>query len=1204
MTHKELSTDYSDLRQIVRNARVMEEKRALSELMAIENTSSKQRAIVSAKTAELIENLRQSRRPDLLSQFIAEYNLNTEEGLSLMTLAESFLRVPDNKTRDKLFADKISNKAWSKHLQGGKSSIVSLATLALSIADMMISHGHNESIRGRIKHALDILSRPGIRFSASSVMKFFGSQFVFSEDIESAISKNKGDIHSFDMLGEAAWTRADADRYFLAYKHALTVIGESSNGAETIMANGISVKLSALHPTYNFAHKDRVLKELVPRIIELVKIAEKYNVAINIDAEESERLDISLDVIGAIMNTMANSKWGGFGVVVQAYQKRAPHVLDWLYAQCQKNNLSIMLRLVKGAYWDSEIKQAQVLGDVDYPVFTKKANTDYSYLVCAQKLVSMRDYIYPQFASHNAHTLVSVCEIAGDKSGFEIQRLHGMGESLHKLIASQYGVITRVYAPVGSNKDLLAYLMRRLLENGANSSFINHLFDKSISPIDLASDVLSQVEKDPQTSHPLIPLPKDIYKSIRHNSKSVILSEQDEVDRLYKQQQRWLEYKWHAKSIIDKVDVKGDDIQRVINPADNSDEVGAVIYATNKQIDQCLERATSAFPESRQNQDEILQSLNRAADLYETNLAELMVLAMREAGKTYQDAVDEVREAVDFLRYYAKLGQIVMPNEREALGVFVCISPWNFPLAIFTGQIAAALSAGNCVIAKPAESTSLIAYRASQLLIEAGIPLGVLQLCLGTGPEVGSYLTSRPDIAGVAFTGSTQVAKLIKSNLLMNNNASARMIAETGGLNAMVVDSTALSEQVARDVLDSAFKSAGQRCSALRILLIQDECFDDTVLMIKGAMLELSLGNPRFLDTDCGPVINAEAQTRLQRHIDQARKQNKVIAEINNANSDGYFVSPTIIHLESLDELNEEFFGPILHVIRYSVNDLSDKIDQLNAKGYGLTFGIHSRIKQQVDEVIGRVNAGNIYVNRNQVGAIVGSQPFGGEGLSGTGPKAGGLHSLHGYSQSLSCGSANDLPLELYECLINMDELAAPQIKLDDNLLAKLKHSFSAIDSRFFDFLIETIQAFTSKHSLPGPTGESNELSYHAKGCVLCLGPASSDALEQAIISLALGNSVIALLSEKDYSSLVGLGFAEKSIVRLEKGPSPDLLVSDKYHAIFYFGDLMSVETELENRQDIIPVIDSIFEPWRLVNERVVTIDTTASGGNANLLAL
>ena len=1204
MIRQELTTDYTDLRQIVRNARVMEEKLALSELMACENTSHKQRAQISLKTAKLIENLRQSRRPDLLSQFIAEYNLNTEEGLSLMTLAESFLRVPDNKTRDKLFADKISNKAWSKHLQGGKSSIVSLATLALSIADMMISHGHNESIRERIKHALDILSRPGIRFSASSVMKFFGSQFVFSEDIENAISKNKGDIHSFDMLGEAAWTKADADRYFLAYKHALTVIGKSSDGVEIIMANGISVKLSALHPTYNFAHKGRVLKELVPRIIELVKLAEKYNVAINIDAEESERLDISLDVIGAIMNTMANSKWSGFGVVVQAYQRRAPYVLDWLYAQCRENNLSIMLRLVKGAYWDSEIKQAQVLGDVDYPVFTKKANTDYSYLVCTQKLLDMRDYIYPQFASHNAHTLVSVCEMADDKSGFEIQRLHGMGESLHKLIASQYGVITRVYAPVGSHKDLLAYLMRRLLENGANSSFINHLFDKSISPKDLASDVLSQVEQDPQTSHPLISLPKDIYKSIRHNSKSVVLSEQDEVDRLYKQQQRWLEHKWHAKSIIDKADIEGQDLEPVINPADNSDEVGAVIYATNKQIDQCLERAKSAFLENKQNQNTVCQSLNCAADLYEANRAELMVLAMREAGKTYQDAVDEVREAVDFLRYYAKLGQKVMPGQREALGVFVCISPWNFPLAIFTGQIAAALSAGNYVIAKPAESTSLIAYRASQLLIEAGIPLGVLQLCLGTGSEVGSYLTSCKDIAGVAFTGSTQVAKLIKSNLLTNNNASARLIAETGGLNAMVVDSTALSEQVTRDVLDSAFKSAGQRCSALRILLVQDECFDDIVVMIKGAMLELNLGNPRFLDTDCGPVINTQAQVKLQRHIEHARKQNKVIAEINNANSDGCFVGPTIIHLETLDELNEEFFGPILHVIRYSSNDLIAKIDQLNAKGYGLTFGIHSRIKQQVDEVIERVNVGNVYVNRNQVGAIVGSQPFGGEGLSGTGPKAGGLHSLHGYSRNLSYGGTNDLPLELYESLIKVDELVAPEIEFDDNLLTKLKHSFSTIDPRFFDFLVETMQTFTSKHLLPGPTGESNELSYHAKGCVLCLGPTPNDALEQAIMSLALGNSVIALLSEKDHSSLVGLGFAEKSIARIEKGPSSELLASDKYHAIFYFGDAMSVESELMNRQDIVPVIDSIFEPWRLVNERVVTIDTTASGGNANLLAL
>ena len=1108
MVSNELLTDYSDLRQAVRNARVLKEQKALSNLINLDKTSVEQRTVISQKTSDLITKLRQTKKPDLLSQFIAEYNLNTEEGLSLMTLAESFLRVPDNKTRDKLFSDKISNKPWAKHLQGGKSSVVSIATIALSVADMMISHGHNDSIKDRIKHALEILSRPGIRFSTGSVMRFFGTQFVFSEDIESALAVANQDVHSFDMLGEAAWTMTDADRYFLAYKNALIAIGENNKGTDIFLANGISVKLSALHPTYDFMHKERIKKELVPRLLTLIEIAQKFNVAINIDAEECGRLDISLDVISDIARSIVHSKWQGFGVVVQAYQKRAPYVLDWLYELSNQNDLKLMVRLVKGAYWDSEIKQAQVLGDVDYPVFTKKSNTDYSFLACAQKLLEMRDCIYPQFASHNAHTLISVCEIAGDNVGFEVQRLHGMGESLHELLSSQYRVLSSVYAPVGSHKDLLAYLMRRLLENGANSSFINHLFDQDIKPEHLACDILSQVEQDPEHSHPSIPLPKDIYQKIRQNSRSILLSEQDEVDRLYEKQQPWLEHKWQAKSIISADCVDDAMSHKVINPADFSDNMGDVIYATQRQLDESLKRAQKAFKENNNNQL-ILQSLERAADLYESNQAELMSLAMREAGKTYQDAIDEVREAVDFLRYYANLAQKVIPNKREALGIFVCISPWNFPLAIFTGQIAAALSAGNVVIAKPAESTSLIAYRATQLLLEAGIPLGILQLALGEGPDVGSYLASHPSIAGVAFTGSTQVAKLIKHNLVVNGNAKARVIAETGGLNAMVVDSTALSEQVTRDVLDSAFKSAGQRCSALRILLIQDECFDETVSMIKGAMLELKLGDPKYLSTDCGPVINKDAKTKLQNHIDRLNTQNKVIAAVNNELSDGYYVAPTIIQLDSIDEINEEFFGPILHVIRYSSDNLMDTIDRLNAKGYGLTFGIHSRIKKQVDEITSRVNAGNIYVNRNQVGAIVGSQPFGGEGLSGTGPKAGGLHALHGYSRNLQHGKTSEQIMKLYDGHVEVNSLIKPSLSFDEKFIKKLRQEFFSIDAQFFEFLHETVNTYALKHSLPSPTGETNELSYQAKGAALCLGPSSADALIQTIMALALGNSAI-----------------------------------------------------------------------------------------------
>ena len=1190
-----LAIDCTALRQAIRAARVIPEEQALAQLRILECTDNAQRERFKSVTTTFIKELRAENKPDLLSLFISEYSISSEEGLSLMTLVEAFLRVPDNKTRDKLFSDKISNKPWSKHLGGKKSSMVNMATIALSVADMMISHGHNTSIKDRIKHALDILARPGIRFSAHSVMRFFGSQFVFAEDIGRALKAAKSNVavHSFDMLGEAAWTMDDADRYFLSYKKALITIGKSNEGSDIIGENGISVKLSALHPKYDFMHRDRVLNELVPRVLILIDIAEQYNIAINIDAEEAERLDLSLDVIEAIAQSKSGTDWQGFGVVVQAYQKRAPLVIDWLYELSKKQHLKIMLRLVKGAYWDTEIKKSQVLGDVDYPVFTKKSNTDYSYLVCAQKLLKMRDRIYPQFASHNAHTLISVCEIAGNNKGFEVQRLHGMGESLHNRLVRQYGVVSRIYAPIGSHKDLLAYLMRRLLENGANSSFINHLFDENIKPSELASDVLSEVEGDSQASHPKIPLPKDIYQPTRGNSKSIVLSEQDEVDALREAQKSWIDCEWRADCIV-VTSVDGDDSQhRIVNPANLSDALGYATFTHEAQVKQCVLDAKAVFASNDHSTESILLSLERAADLFEANQAELMVLAMREAGKTYQDAIDEVREAVDFLRYYANLARGVMPEQREALGVFVCISPWNFPLAIFTGQVAAALASGNAVIAKPAESTSLIGHRATQLLHEAGIPFGLLQLVLGKGADVGEMLTSDVSISGVAFTGSTQVAKRIKRNLLVNSNA--RLIAETGGLNAMVVDSTALSEQVTRDVLDSAFKSAGQRCSALRILLIQEECFDGITAMIKGAMHELNLGDPKYLNTDCGPVINADAKDKLQAHIDNAGAHAKVVAKVQHSNVNGYYVAPTMIELECLDDINKEFFGPILHVIRYKSECLEDMIDQLNAKGFGLTFGIHSRIKTQVDFVSKRINAGNIYINRNQVGAIVGSQPFGGEGLSGTGPKAGGPSALHGYSRKL-------------DTKISSTGIVLPSINtvcFDQLMLNKIANAFPLLDQAFINHLTDTVNQYSQSVELPGPTGESNTLSYHPKGCVLCFGPSDADALQQSILALALGNSVMSVLNQQDFDQLVELGIDSNTLFRMNRAPNNAFLESDCYDAILYSGGTKVIEfAVLDRNAGITPVIGSTNEPWRLLNERVITVDTTASGGNANLLAL
>ncbi|MDB4038598.1 bifunctional proline dehydrogenase/L-glutamate gamma-semialdehyde dehydrogenase PutA [Candidatus Thioglobus sp.] len=1205
-TSKVFDIDYTPSRKKMREARVMSEAEVLDQLKLSEKTDVYQRIDFQKKTSNLIKDLRTSNQPDLLSLFISEYNLTSDEGLSLMTLVEAFLRVPDNKTRDKLFIDKVARKGWTRHIGGSKSSMVNIATIALSIADRMIAHGSNKEIKNRIKKALEILSRPGIRFSANNVMQFFAKQFVYAENIKTAIksSKAKNGLYSFDMLGEAAWTMADADKYFLSYKNALIEIGKHRQSKNVFEADGISVKLSALHPKYDFMHRERVLSELLPRIIELVIIAQKYNIGINIDAEEAERLDLSLDVIDRIMGSIANTSWQGFGVVVQAYQKRSPYVIDWLHQSCKKYDLKIMVRLVKGAYWDSEIKKAQVMGEVDYPVFTKKINTDYSFLVCAQKLLLMRNFIYPQFASHNAHSLVSVCEIAGDNVGFEVQRLHGMGESLHIHIKNKYDVLSRVYAPIGSHKELLAYLMRRLLENGANSSFINHLFDENIKPESLAIDVFSEVEKDTNNTHSKIPLPKDIFKDTRKNSSSIMLTEQNEVDLLFQSQEPWLRKKWQAKSMISGIVLEDSKQEEVKNPSDTADIVGSLLYANDSQLDHCLISAQNVFNLNSHEPGRILESLNRAAELYEENQFELMALAMREAGKTYQDAIDEVREAVDFLRYYSNLARKVLLNKRKAMGVFVCISPWNFPLAIFTGQVAAALASGNVVIAKPAESTSLIAYRASELLIEAGIPLGVFQLCLGKGSDVGSYLTSSSIISGVAFTGSSAVAKKIKHNLVKNGNPEARVIAETGGLNAMVVDSTALCEQVTRDVIDGAFKSAGQRCSALRILMIQEECFDETLKMIQGAMMELRIGNSKHLSTDCGPVINHDAQVKLQGYIEKCRKRNQIIGEIQCDLQTGYYVTPTIINLKSIDEINEEFFGPILHVISYKSNELESMIDQLNAKGFGLTFGIHSRIDKQVEEITSRVNAGNVYVNRNQIGAVVGSQPFGGEGLSGTGPKAGGPSSLHGYSQSISSTSATDYKLTLYGNT-EINNLKMPSLSLSKDLISKMQNNFSFIESDFFDFLHDEIAKYTTKIALPGPTGESNSIRYKPKGTVLCLGPTAIDALKQTLLSLALGSSVISLIQEDEYNSLIALGFGKENIYRLVNGPSLRLMKSESYKVILFFGNLMSVEKLIVNRHSAItPVMSSLYETWQLFNERVITEDTTASGGNANLLAL
>lgn len=1209
MSKSHTESDLNSLRKAIRAARLVDEQLALQHLFSIDSSDPRIRTYISQQTARLVQQIRDTQSPDLLSLFLAEYNLTSEEGLALMTLSETLLRVPDNKTRDQLFSDKIANKNWSRHLSHSNSSVVNIATIALNVADMLVAQGHDESLKDKVKHALAILSNPLIRITTANIMSFFSSQFVFAENMVSALKKSSDNaLYSYDMLGEAAWTAEDALRHYDSYKSALIAIGEENTQTDVFLANGISIKLSALHPKYDYMHKERVMSELAPRVLSLARLARQYNIALNIDAEESQRLDISLDIFDYVASHFTQSGWQGLGMVVQTYLKRAPHIIDWLYACSQKHQIKLMVRLAKGAYWDTEIKNSQVLGEKHFPVYTKKQNSDYSFLVCAQKALNMRDRLYAQFASHNAHSLMAVYHMAGDNQGYEIQRLHGMGESLHKILTQNYQVKSRIYAPVGVHKDLLAYLVRRLLENGSNSSFINHLFDETVPPEVLANDVFTAVRDDPAPFNSKIELPGEIYLPLRENSSGITLSEPDLVEQLEQQLSPWMKHRWSAESLPGTAGDSTKNIHKVLNPADLSDEVGTVKHADKAQLKQSIQTAVQTFKKQAVDHELLAKQLRLAARLYEENRTELMALAIREAGKTYQDAIDEVREAVDFLRFYANQSeQVFSQNKRKPLGIFICISPWNFPLAIYTGQIAAALVSGNCVIAKPAESTSLIAYRAVQLLHQAGIDKNVLQLTLGTGASTGSYLTSHSAIAGVAFTGSTIVANSIKNTLVNNNNAGARLIAETGGINAMVVDSTALPEQVAKDVLDSAFKSAGQRCSALRLLLVQQDAADDIITIIQGAMKQLTVGNPQNLSTDCGPVINQSAKTKLQAHIDNMQAKGKLLCQIETGPStdNGYFVAPAIVKLDSIDELNEEFFGPILHIVSYQKDALPELINSFNNKGFGLTFAMHSRLESQIEFLCEKIRAGNIYVNRNQVGAIVGSQPFGGEGLSGTGPKAGGFISLNAYSQNTQATPAGD------SRFIAGDFSPAEPLSLssfdgfDDVKLDAVRKVFPELGDDFFSYLSSSYQKFSARKDLPGPTGETNELSYYPRGTVLCLGPGQSNALQQTLTALTLGNACLSVISEANYHRLTSLGLTNNTVQRLGSMPSEDFLLSDHYQAILWQGDPGSLEHIIARRnREILPVVSSIYESWRLITEQVITVNTTAAGGNASLLAL
>lgn len=1015
------------LRIAIRRALRGDEAEAVQALIAQVPFEQPDRDAIGRQAKMLVERMRAARRRyGSLDDFLQEYELTTPEGVALMCLAEALLRVPDSETADRLIADKLGGAEWEAHLGQSDSWFVNASTWALMLSGRVVQDGLLAETGGlpSLGQLVARAGEPVIRQAVRRSMRMMGSQFVIGRTIDEALSRaaddeTEGYRHSFDMLGEAARTAADAERYFQSYKAAIDAIGVAANGRGVYDAPGISVKLSALFPRYEYSHAKAAVPALTERLLSLCQACRRYDIGLTVDAEEADRLDISLDIIAGVFGDPSLEGWSGFGLAVQAYQKRALPVIDWLVALAERVGRPLNIRLVKGAYWDSEIKWAQEDGFSGYPVFTRKSSTDISYLACAARLVARRDVVYPMFATHNAHTVAAVLHLAGDTEGYEFQRLHGMGEPLyHQLVGEDVDprIACRIYAPVGSHEDLLPYLVRRLLENGANTSFVNRLGDDD-APLDaIIADPVVTTEKLGAVAHPRIPLPTDLYAPHRKNAAGLDLTDPLSVEPLLVEMKAAAEKGWLAgPSIGGDTGGDGDQVREVLDPADNRRVVGEVREAGEAHVDQAFAAATEAFEDwSRQPAEERATCLERAADLMEMHRSELMALAVREAGKTIADTLSEVREAVDFCRYYATRARADFAGPTRlngptgetndvslhGRGVFVCISPWNFPLAIFTGQVTAALAAGNTVIAKPAEQTPLIAYRAVSLLHEAGVPTGALNFLPGPGRVVGQALVADPRTAGVAFTGSTETARGINRTLAAREGPIVPFIAETGGQNAMIVDATALPEQVTDDAITSGFRSAGQRCSALRVLFVQGDVADRTLEMLAGASAELILGDPMDLATDVGPIIDRDAVATLSAHAEKMAQMGKTLIDLPLPPEcrEGSFFGPKAFEIDSLEQLEREVFGPVIHVIRYDAGHLDDVIAAVNRTGYGLTLGIHSRIEATQHYVAERVRAGNAYVNRSMIGAVVGVQPFGGEGLSGTGPKAGGPHYLHRFA--------------------------------------------------------------------------------------------------------------------------------------------------------------------------------------------------------------
>jgi RHH-type proline utilization regulon transcriptional repressor/proline dehydrogenase/delta 1-pyrroline-5-carboxylate dehydrogenase len=1010
------TVDRSELRRAYRQ----EEGACVEERLKQAAPARKVTDAAAQLSVQLIEGAR-GRKASGIDAFLQQYGLDTEEGIALMCLAEALLRVPDNATADALIRDKIGEIDWGEHLGESSSTFVNAATFSLMLTGEVLEQpeAQQRGMGSTLKRTMNRLGEPVIRTATLQAMRILGGQFVFGRDMDEALKRAaperaKGLTHSFDMLGEAAVTFADAERYRASYEGAIERLTREASGSVDT-SPGISVKLSALHPKYDYLHADQARAAIVPMVRDLAAKARDANIHFTIDAEEAERLELSLDIIEELMTDDSlfmrtdGSAWEGFGLAVQAYQKRGVPLCDWIAKLARRHGRKLFVRLVKGAYWDAEIKLSQVGGFADYPVFTRKVATDVSYLACAARLFEHEDVIYPAFATHNANTVAVVKELSQGRP-FEFQRLHGMGEELYEALGKLEGnaqTPVRIYAPVGGHKELLAYLVRRLLENGANTSFVNRMGDAEFAADDLVRDPISELERRTPLRNPAIPLPEDILGA-RLNSAGVDLSDPLVLAPMEEQLGNLAGLKWHAEPTFPGK--SSGRTTQITMPHDRSVTVGRVREATAQEVAQAFARASEIQPGwDALGGDKRALLLEEAADLFEAHTAEFLSLCQREAGKTLLDGVAEVREAVDFLRYYAGEARrqfedpIQLPGPTgedntmrlHGRGVFATISPWNFPLAIFIGMASAALAAGNTVIAKPAPQTPLIAALAVKLCHVAGIPQEALQLLPGGG-EVGQMITSNPRLAGVAFTGSTATAKAINRALAARDGPIATLIAETGGQNAMIVDSSALPEQVVRDVLASSFQSAGQRCSALRVLYLQEDVADTMLAMIRGGFDALTVGDPSDLANDVGPVIDEDAKDRLETHVAKLKEEGRQVwrRELGDFANKGSFVAPTIIEVDSIRDLDQEHFGPVLHVARFKAEELASVVEDINSTGFGLTLGLHSRIASTHQLVQSAARVGNFYINRNQIGAIVESQPFGGEGLSGTGPKAGGPHYL------------------------------------------------------------------------------------------------------------------------------------------------------------------------------------------------------------------